>query len=440
MGLPMGLTGFPSPPTGYVFTGKLSSVAVTGDARADLQLTPFASIHGRVLDPEGKPAAGIAVEVSPLGGEVVTDEYGAFALQKLPPRTYTIWAQPKPKRAGEDGKRIVTTYYPSAIESDQAAPIRIDGADLFGYDIRLQTAPAREIRGVVIGTDGKPAARTTVLMFKPPSGLMTQVRGGASRFQQPEVQGDQTGSADDGSFEFPEVVEGDWNIRAMLSVRDTEKHRDKVRAASMELHVSKTDIDDLKLQLVEPFDVEISADWGDVPPRTPTRVLAVLMPVDGSLGGIATRPGAQEHQDVFAGRYLVTPAFMPPAGYYLASAMMDGRDVLGQVVELSGPASIKMMYKTGGGSIRGTVEGGPGATVVAMAEPTASAHFGRSADCNANGQFTIADLAPGEYTLLAYRGTQEVSDPDFQAIVAARGERVKVEAGTVASLDLRVSE
>jgi len=45
-------------------------------------------------------------------------------------------------------------------------------------------------------------------------------------------------------------------------------------------------------------------------------------------------------------------------GHYLAAAMLGNRDVLGQVVELSGPTSLKMIYKSGGGSVRGTVENG----------------------------------------------------------------------------------
>jgi hypothetical protein len=43
----------------------------------------------------------------------------------------------------------------------------MQGIDLFGYDIRLQTAEARRVRGVVLEANGKPAKHATITLLKP---------------------------------------------------------------------------------------------------------------------------------------------------------------------------------------------------------------------------------------------------------------------------------
>ncbi len=190
--------------------GPSPKVRVFGDTRYDLQMTPPAGVRGRVLDPDGKPAAGIAVKASSRIDMSITDENGEFVIKEVPPLIrFTLSATPKPQTDGgaKDEERIVTTYYPSVIDSSQAARIQVQGVDLFGYDIRLQTAPARRIRGVVLDVDGKPAARARVTVSKPALGMITRVIAGRGT-----VTGDpQSATAEsaetneDGAFAFPPV-------------------------------------------------------------------------------------------------------------------------------------------------------------------------------------------------------------------------------------------
>lgn len=143
----------------------------------------------------------------------------------------------------------------------------------------------------------------------------------------------------------------------------------------------------------------------------------------------------------FAGRYFVGPPNTLTPGFYAAAAMLENRDVLGQVVEISGPASVKMIFKTGGGSVRGTVEKGADATVVLMADATATGHIGYAGKCDANGAFLIPDLPPGEYTAVAVQGS--VGDPlrpEFVSLLASNGKRVRIEAKSAEQVDLRVSK
>lgn len=79
-------------------------------------------------------------------------------------------------------------------------------------------------------------------------------------------------------------------------------------------------------------------------------------------------------------------------------------------------------------------------TVVTMAGQTVNGRLGWSTRCTPDGQFVFPDLPPGEYTLLAYQGTNDAASPGFQGIIAAQGQRVKVEAGETASITLQPTQ
>jgi protocatechuate 3,4-dioxygenase beta subunit len=92
-------------------------------------MIPRASLQGRVLDPEGKPAPGITVTLDSFGMSAITDEDGAFKIENLKPGTSRLSAKPKSQSQAQpkNGERTVTTYYPSIIDSTQAAWIQVQG-------------------------------------------------------------------------------------------------------------------------------------------------------------------------------------------------------------------------------------------------------------------------------------------------------------------------
>jgi hypothetical protein len=408
-------------------------VRISGEARFDLKLMQGASVRGRVLDPEGKPAAAVAMRLGPFDGQV-TDEKGEFAFKEVTPGSYILSATPKPRASAKDGEKIVTTLYPSAVAEGQAVPIKVEGADLSGYDIRLQTASAHSVRGVVINTDGKPAPHAKVSVFKPASERMTTVHGSWSVMDVPRLveAAEPVETGEDGGFAFPQVVDGDWRVQAVLPSANGLPG-----CGATEVRISKRDIDDLEIRLAEPIEIEVSADWGDPPPQNPppAPVLGIL-PFDGEKG--IPQPGRPQRLQYFAGRYFIGHGFGQTPGYYLAAVMLGNRDVLGQVVELSGATSLKMIYKTDGGSLRGTVENGMGAMVVLMAEETPASRHGYGAKCDANGGFVIPDIPPGEYTLLAFPDPRVLTSPDFPSLLVENGKRFTVEAGASAQVDLKL--
>jgi hypothetical protein len=238
------------------------------------------------------------------------------------------------------------------------------------------------------------------------------------------------------------VLEGDW----ILKGHDFVSRQGGVT----EVHVGRSDVDNMTVRLAKLFPIEVSTDLGNSPETADSQAseapsaTAWVVPLDGqdtaSTGRDAGPPFTQ-HSGGPPGRYLFGPGPATP-GYYVAAAMLDGRDVMGQAVELSGPTSVKLVLKKNGGTLRGTVEKGGGSTMVLMADPTAYARFGLTARCDPDGSFSIPDVPPGNYTAVAFQDywvLQQESRDVLNRIDSARGERVKIEAGASETVALQVN-
>jgi hypothetical protein len=74
-----------------------------------IELTPFATVRGQVLDPEGKPAAGAVVELD--GKMEAADANGNFVFAGLAPGIRIVLATPGDGTA-EAGMAVVPTWFP----------------------------------------------------------------------------------------------------------------------------------------------------------------------------------------------------------------------------------------------------------------------------------------------------------------------------------------
>ena len=235
------------------------------------------------------------------------------------------------------------------------------------------------------------------------------------------------------------MAEGDWRLRAIVPGRDPESGRGSYRNGLVELRVGRLDIDDVQIRTEAGFPIDVSADWGDSPPAklplVPARALITLAPLDSQLGG--------NPDEGSEGRYFIGPPgigsdFMPD-GFYTAAAVAESRQRAGAGRGAIRTTSLKMIYKTGGGSVRGTVEHGANAIVVLMADaiPRASRF---SAQCNADGGFLMRDRSPGEYSAVALQGPGTITSAEILRLLAASGKRIEIDAGAAAQVDLRLTQ
>jgi protocatechuate 3,4-dioxygenase beta subunit len=427
-------------PRPRIFPPPLTHVAAdsqTDPVRLRLELLPPSTLRGRVFGIDGKPAAGAKVDLG--GGKMVqTAEDGSFTIEKVAPGSYTLIARPAIANAKlmQDGVRmaILPTYYPQEITVKP-------GMDQGGYDIRLQAAPVYRVRGVVLDPDGKPAPKAVVELLSKhyggePSQLMSFPSGrfSISSRAQPELAHEPEEAAvtdKNGVFEFATVQAGDWIFRA-------ESDNTPPLYGSEPVVLGKNDIDDLRIQLRPPFNLVTSIELSDgSSPPSNVPVAIDLISEDGIRASAAPK-GARS---VTPGRYRIRASILFPTNYYVASILVGNADAAAQAVELfSGSPPLRIVLKPGS-SIRGTVENGATAVVVAWPKRFAAGDTGVSAACSPGGAFEISGLAPGDYYAIAVAAfdAREMADTAHLTALSTRATSVRVEEGSSASLQLSVT-
>jgi len=378
--------------------------------RLRLELNPPAVLKGRVIGPDGKPMRS-SLDLG-KGRTVNTDAEGSFTFENLSPGPYTLLARPKttePTTAHEGTRtEVVPTYYPSAVDPAQAQRIVVGaGAELTGYEIRLQSVPVYRVRGVVLSPDGKPAVKAVVeLQPHIPGGNPGIFLGGTSSRQVFSIRTGEIGlpetedpfvTRDDGVFEFPTVPAGDWTLRAEGDPAGSEGVSS---VGSAMFSLGHGDPDDLKIQLAAPFHLSGSAVLtdGSPPPKGVMLAISLYSETGRSGSGGITEPSGTLRLDVMPGAHEIRADVMF-GNYYVDSILLGSTDVTAQRVELA-PASppVKIILKPAS-TIRGTIEDAEGGTVVLF--PQSITGIAYSASSGAGKTFALDGIPPGDYYAIA---------------------------------------
>jgi protocatechuate 3,4-dioxygenase beta subunit len=425
--------------------------------RLRFELNPPAVLRGRVIGTDGNPARA-TVEIA--GGRTEkTNPEGIFAFENIQPGRYTLLARPITEHAsGKDAIRIepVPTYYPSVLDGSLAETILVRaGAELNGYEIRLQSAEVHRVRGIVLDPDGKPSAKATVELqaqVSPrgpgiafniigPGGLNLSIANfpGAGRTQEQPVV-----TAEDGVFEFPSVRSGEWTIQARSDwVRDEIQHRNILRMGSAGFRVDREDPDELKIQFPTPFSLSLPTaivmSDGSVP-APGVSVVVNLTSETGPSGRIVEIKGGGVLQvnEVIPGRYQIR-ADVVAGNYYVDSISLGSTNITGQSVELTPvPLPVKIILKPAG-TVIGTIEEADAGAIVLF--PQNLTGTGYSVQTGVGRTFEINSVRPDEYYAIAL----DQLDPDAIAdAVRLRGlipraTSVRVEPGSSLSVQLKVN-
>jgi len=422
--------------------------------RLRLELNPPAVLRGRVIGADGNPARA-SVDLG-HGRTVSTDVEGSFTFDRLSPGPYTLLARPNTIEhvAAHEGTRaeVVPTYYPSAVEPTQAQSIVVRaGAELSGYEIRLQSVPVYRVRGVVLNPDGKPSARAVVSLrpkvfgegpdrpFLIPGGPRPSFSIRTTSVEPLELV-EPFVTRDDGLFEFPSVPAGEWT-----AVVDGEMVGDagsrSSRYGNVTFDLGRGDPDDLKVQLTDSFRLSGVAVLSDGSPPKGDLILGVSLYSDtGSAGtGGVTEGGGKLQLDVVPGANQIL-ADVLMGNYYAESILLGSTDMTTQRVELT-PASlpVKIILKEAG-TVQGTVEDGAAATVVLF--PQSVSGIGYYAQSAANKTFEVAGIPPGNYYAIAldHFDSRTMADSIRLRSLMPMATSVKVEQGSAATLKLKVHQ
>lgn len=421
-----------------------------------LELAPLQTVRGRVLGPDGEPAAGVEVSLSPniMANQDVTDAEGRFTLEGTRPGSYTLIARPpesaQPEEAS-DGTRtaIVTTYYPSVEDRSLAQPIVFRGqADLRDYEIRMQTAVVYRVSGIALDENRQPSSGAELSLFPVPAGApeprgLSMRPGGPRLFAVGLRQGvrglpEATAVAgEDGRFEFPAVRSGDWIIRALSApAPDAPDAHGSIRVS-----VSRGDAGDLEVSVAAPFQLTATLEWeeGDAgPTRTsnPGPLGVYLMEADGDVlvPGIAggAQSGELSFDNVLPGRYQLVLA-----SGVSARILQDNREIIGPVQVTADSPPLRVVLNASTGTVRGIA--GEGATVVLVPQQPVGVTVGQTMVAGPGGLFELNQVPPGDYYVAAFHGEYRLApSAAMLSLVPNRGRRVSVEEGSVADVTLPV--
>jgi hypothetical protein len=451
--------GFVEPPRESPLLERPMAVGAGGTPiQLDRELVPLATVSGHVLDPDGKPAAGVEVGFS-MYDTVTTDSNGEFVLRDERPGSYWLLAKLKSRAAAteqEQRTETVPTYYPSEIDRAQATPIAVHAGDeLSGFEIRLRASPVFRLRGVVLDESGNPLPNATVHLLGRSkenglAGQMTFGPGGVRYFfSAPGLEWDEAEvtSGREGAFEFSSVRPGEWLVRA-----ETEPRRGAARDVSIASSdtqpavVTDRDIEQpLQLHFRQTFTLAVGIDWQGAPPPAANTLasLPLLLIPDDAPGPVMPRILLKKGEtlrieNVAEGRYRILPMPGFPSGYYPAAVLVNGQDVLGRAADLNAATPpLRLVYKPNAATIRGIVEKGEGATVLLWQQSPALPDLVRAVQAGPNGTFEIGSVPPGDYDVLAVdrQNLEKQPEPVLRGF-PARATPVHVDESSSATVSL----
>jgi hypothetical protein len=360
-------------------------------------------------------ALGVGANTATCGGE--THEFdGRINRRERFTGQYHLLATPPP--AGNAARtELAPTWFPSVTDQQDAVPLSLaPGYDRFGNDIILRAVPVFRLSGMVVDERGEPAAGATV---------------------ETSMAEHKTMARDDGTFDLARVREGEGTLRV-----DWQRGDLKLRGFA-KVAVGGHDIGNLAVRVAPPFAVlgEIELDGQ---PGHPCEGEAILVPVDGQ--------GERAHADfsengirferVYPGRYrlIVLPGWIS-GRHYLESVRLGERDItLDELEVVPGMMPFRVLLRTGGGRLRGTVENGNGGLVVLVPQEE-RARF-RPFIVVAlfdGGTFALDNTRPGNYYAFALRGifnADEMRNPASARAYLDGAATVRLERDSTATMIL----
>jgi len=391
--------------SGYTLpVARRAGIQVEGDTRLSVEMDPLGRVEGRIRYFDGRPAPRASVSLGSVetghNYTATADMGGSFAIEDIVPGSYFLRAVGAPGDPRADGEMWAATYFPSTVDRAAAEPIPIMTGLVVNRDVRLRSVPARRIRGIVRDETGQTAAGVSVTLT------------GA---EAPNVV-----TADDGTFEFL-TRDGEWRLTAS---------RKEARGQASAI-VARHDLENLEIRLALPFSVPLIVDRDGPPDNRPAMV--ILSSVDAMAATPMTLLGADAIQNVYPGRYRVQTMVTTP-GSYVESIKLGEIDVTNQTFDLwSGAQPIRITYRRGAATIRGTLENSIGAVVIVEADLSHPVTHSVS-----KGAFNIGGLRPGDYYVVAVDRELpfRLTDAILQKLL--RGvDKIHVDKGAVVTLNLK---
>lgn len=388
------------------------------------RLPPEGSIFGVVTDEAGEFVRGALVmlyftglsagaEATRPRGRVTTDDEGAYHFGHLAPGHYLVavsarpWYAQYPSPGGGRGAASAgdftivdqqsspqldvaypVTFYGGVADAASATRITLGRGDKVIADISLQPVPALHIHINAENADPNRGTRVTLekrVLDGPPIQVMAQTR-----------------FIGQGEQEIVGVAPGHYTINTQASGRFSTEW-----GPSREIDVdSSGEIDKNQGSVYIPVSAKLQFDSGAPPPGQAYLQLINKKSREVSSGHIDSDGEVVFKRGIVPGSYEIL--LSSDSSIYLKSISAAGASVTGRTIEVRPGSTVKLSISAvhGQGAVAGTAlrEGKPlaGAMIVLVpADPAHNQVLFRRDQSDSDGTFTLPNVVPGAYTLLA---------------------------------------
>ncbi len=396
-----------------------------------LKLTLQGVISGRVTDEDGDPlpsAEVIWMRSSRIGERMRTldwngaqlDAEGGFVIPQLKPGRYYLKAfQENQPRVRES---YVATYYPSSINPGGAVAIDIaPGREIRGLEIRLRKAQVFRVRGKAVNLTTALLDQTSLLLMP------------AEKSELSPENGDRSAQVRDGVFEFVNVLPGAYVIRTSPGSRLDS--RTTPAFCSYPITVRNQDVDGVVVSLSGGLELtgNIKMEGRDVRDSTPVKWPSVTLDPIAYYSRVAPHADTQSDGAFHVAglppdRYQLRLAGLP-SGTYVKRVRYGGQEIVnGQFDLTSGVGgTLDILLAPNAAEVFGNTTAG--VQVALWRKDNEPSKFTGSAK---DGTFKFANLAPGEYRILAWQDADPelIAIPEFRNRFAKQATRLTLQEGS----------
>jgi hypothetical protein len=430
-----------------------------------LKMIRTGAISGRILDSDGEPITGAAVQVVPLSQRAaasnavfnaITNDRGEYRSFNIPPGKYHLAVsyeptfqqrqikiqRPRPPPGNAPTGNVTSedtyavTYYPAAPDPKLAQTIELEaGADLQGYDVQILHARGVTVRGTVSGAAGAPAGAIVFVTLSPTPRTIIS-RGYTNLIQGPS-----------NAFEIPQVLPGTYVLAATAPLGD------KSLSAHQTVEIGSANVEGLQLTLAPPQTISGSIVLPEGR-KLPPGLVAVLEPRDNrgnAVGGGLTQPGSDgafQFRDISPGDYDVVLGSTGPGDDLYVSAIQAGdEDALSLGVHVGSQAvgRLKVILKANGGSAKLSVRDSdgkplPDSWVRLVPDSPRRTQMALYGECktDAGGACEMQGVAPGSYHAFAFAEQKQIDfrDPAATADIEDSGTALHIAEGEHQAIEL----
>jgi len=402
--------------------GRVALPIAAGDrVKVQVKMTAPSFLAGRVTNEDGEPFPDARVSVMRLTrtgnkkqltalGPISAGSDGRFSIGRLTAGHYYLAASNPPsladtnlreiRRGKTADERLVTTYYPSSIDTAGATLIDLRSeTELNGLDIRLRRARVFHIAGRVAQASGGTVSNASISLIRPGVTDVMEMQSNANRI-----------FPIDGAFQVNGLLPGVYTFRGSAGTnRQLQGHQSIV--------LSDRDLDDVVLTLVPSLEIPLSVRIEDADPQQAQTIahslgrftLTASDGVNNNAMAESKGDGAWIFHNIGLGSYRM--GMGGPDGTYVKSIRFGERDVTRSELDTRlGGGALVMVLSTHAAEVTGLVNdanGQPlaGVTVTMWTSgmpPPGTLDDAESTVTDAAGSFRFRSQRPGEYRIAAW--------------------------------------